>query len=122
VRHARETNFDKSLAGDESWFYYDYSHDSASLSSRGALLTRAPKKTESKKRMKSKIWSMSGIHSLLALTAGVRYNTKFFCPSVLADIERSLCDGKLRKTVRGIHLHLDNVRAHNAKQWRQEIA
>jgi hypothetical protein len=32
---------------------------------------------------------MSGIHSLLASPAGVQYNTKFFCASVLPDIERS---------------------------------
>jgi hypothetical protein len=29
VRYARETNVDKLLTGDESWFYDDYAHDSA---------------------------------------------------------------------------------------------
>jgi hypothetical protein len=29
LRHARETNFDTLLAGDESGFYYEYAHQSA---------------------------------------------------------------------------------------------
>jgi histone-lysine N-methyltransferase SETMAR len=52
----------------------------------------------------------------------VRYDAEFFCASVLPDIERNLCDGKHRKTLRGVYLHLDNVPAHNTKRSRQEIA
>jgi hypothetical protein len=56
------------------------------------------------------------------LTAGMRYDAEFFCASVLPAIERNLCDGKRRKTLRGVYLYLDNAHAHNAKGSPQEIA
>jgi hypothetical protein len=68
------------------------------------------------------IWSTSGIRSLLALLAGMRYDVEFFCASVLPGIERNLCDGKRRKTLRDVCPHLLNGPAHNAKRSRQEIA
>jgi hypothetical protein len=49
-------------------------------------------------------------------------NTELFCASVLPHIERNLCDGKQRKTLRGVYLYLDIIPAHNAKRSRQEIA
>jgi hypothetical protein len=45
-----------------------------------------------------------------------------FPVSVLSDIERNLCDGKRRKTLRGIYIHLDNALAHNVKRSQQEIS
>jgi hypothetical protein len=44
-----------------------------------------------------------------------------FCAFVLLDIEENLCDGKRRRTLQGVCLHLDNAPAHNAKWLRQEI-
>jgi hypothetical protein len=68
------------------------------------------------------VWLTSGIHSHLPLPAGGRYDAEFFFASVLPDIERNLCDGKHKKTLRGASFHLDNAPAHNAKRSRQEIA
>jgi hypothetical protein len=65
---------------------------------------------------------MSGIHNLLVLPAGMRDDAEFFCAFVLPGIERNLCDGKRRKTLRGVDLHLDDPPAHNVKRSRQEIA
>jgi hypothetical protein len=64
---------------------------------------------------------MSGIQSLLALPAGMRFGAELFCASVLPDNERNLCGGKRRKTVGGVYLHLVNAPAHNGKRPRQEI-
>jgi hypothetical protein len=76
---------------------------------------------KSRPRLVSTIWSTSGIHSLLALPAGMRYDAEFFYASVLPDIERNLYDGKPGKTLRGVYLHLETAPAHNAKPSRQEI-
>jgi hypothetical protein len=78
-------------------------------------------RVESKNCLVSIIWSTSGIHSFLVLPTEVWYNTEFFSASVLPDIERNLCDGKRRKTLRGVFLPLDNALAHNAKGSRKEI-
>jgi hypothetical protein len=118
VRHAKETNFEHFLTVDESWFYYEYPHDSVWAPSRATLPTRTSKKIETKKCHISIIWSTSGIHSLLALPAGVRYDAEFFCAFVLPDVERNLCDDKHWKTLGGVDLHLDNAPAHNPKRSR----
>jgi hypothetical protein len=68
------------------------------------------------------ICSTSGIHSLLASPAWMRYDAEFFYASVMTDIEKNLCDGKRRKTLRGVHLYLANAPTHNAKRSRQEIS
>jgi hypothetical protein len=52
----------------------------------------------------------------------MQYDAAFFCAAVLPDIERNLCDGKFRKTFRGVYLHLDNAPAHNTERSPQEIA
>jgi hypothetical protein len=67
------------------------------------------------------IWSTSGTHSLLALSAGMQYDAESFCTFVLLDIESHFCDGKRSKTLQGFYLHLDNALAHNAKRPREEI-
>jgi hypothetical protein len=68
------------------------------------------------------IYSRSGIHSLLAFLAGMRYDAAFFWASILPDIERKLWDSKRRRTFRGISLDLDDAPSHNAKGSRQESA
>jgi hypothetical protein len=44
VRHAKKRNFKYLLTGNESWFYYEYAHDSAWAPSRGLLPTRKAQK------------------------------------------------------------------------------
>jgi hypothetical protein len=68
------------------------------------------------------IWSTSGIHSVLALPARTPCEAGFFYASVLPDIERNLRDGRPKKALPRVYLHLDNAPAHNAKRPRQEIA
>jgi hypothetical protein len=48
VRHAKETNFEHLLTGDESWFYYQYTHDSAWAPSRATLPTQKEQKIQTK--------------------------------------------------------------------------
>jgi hypothetical protein len=52
----------------------------------------------------------------------MRYDAEFFYVSVLTDLERNICDGKRRKTLRGFSLHLENAPARNAKRSRQQMS
>jgi hypothetical protein len=70
----------------------------------------------------SVMWWISGIWSLLTLPTGLWYSAEFFWIPILPDIERNLCGGEPRKTLRGIYLNLDNAPASKAKRSRQEIA
>jgi hypothetical protein len=93
--HAKETNVKHLLTGDESWFYHEYPDGSAWAPSRTTLPARKTQKIQTTKCLVSIIWSTSGIHSLLAWPAGMRYDPEFFCVSVLPDIKRNLCDGRV---------------------------
>jgi hypothetical protein len=74
-------------------------------------------KIDSEKCMISIIWSISGIHSLLALTNGMeyKYNSQSFCQHVILDIQQSICSSIRRKPLKGILWHLDNAPAHNSR-------
>jgi hypothetical protein len=50
----------------------------------------------------------------------MRYDVEFFCASVLLDIDWNLYEGKRRRALRGVCLHLDSAPAHNPKRS-QEI-
>jgi hypothetical protein len=122
VWHARETGIDNLLTNDESWFSYDCAHDLALAPWRATLPIPTPRPIQTKKCLVSCIWSAAGTGSLLALSARLRYDAEFFCPSVLPDFEKNIYEGSRRKSHRRINLHADNARAHNAKQLQQEIA
>jgi hypothetical protein len=77
---------------------------------------------QTNKYLVSIIWLASGIHTLHALPTGMRYDAAFFCACVLPDIERNLSDGKRKKMLRGVYLHLDNAAVHKTKHPRQENA
>jgi hypothetical protein len=104
MRYPKELYFEHLLTSDESWFYYEYPYDSAWASSKATLPTRKHIKFRSKSPV-SIIWSTSNIHSVPALPAGRRYDAKFLCASILPDIERNLCDGRRKKTLRGVYFH-----------------
>jgi hypothetical protein len=57
ARRAKETNFEYLLTDDESWFYYEYRHDSAWAPSRSTPSTRKAQKIQTKK--------MPGFHYLV---------------------------------------------------------
>jgi hypothetical protein len=67
--HAKETNFEYILTDNESWFYYEYSHDSAWVLTEATLPTRKVQTIQTKKCLVFIIWSTFGIHSFLALPA-----------------------------------------------------
>jgi hypothetical protein len=120
VHHVKEINFEHLLTDDESWFYYEEPHDSASAPSTATLPTRKMQKIKTKTCMVSVTESLSNSRSLLALPAWMWYGAEPFCASVLPSIERNLCD-KRRETLGSVNLYLDNAPVHNAKQSRQEL-
>jgi hypothetical protein len=122
IRHAKETNFEHSLTGDGSWFYIPSISMIWIGPHQGPLFRLEKHRKFRPKGLVSIIWSISGVHSLLALSAGMRYDAEFFCAFVLLEIKSNLCDGKHRNTLRCVCLHLGNALAHNTRQSRQEIA
>jgi hypothetical protein len=66
-------------------------------------------KIDSVKGMISIIWFISGIHSLLALAKGMKYNSQSFCQDVIPDIQQTICSSSHRKTLKDILVHSDNA-------------
>jgi hypothetical protein len=59
-------------------------------------------KIDTEKCIISIIWSISGIHSLHALTKGKKYNSECFCQHVIPDIQQNICSSSRRKTLKRI--------------------
>jgi hypothetical protein len=59
------------------------------------------------------IWSISGIHSLLALTKGMKEHSQYFGQDVSPDVRQNIRSPSRKKTLKGILLHLDNALAHD---------
>jgi hypothetical protein len=74
--------------------------------------------------MISIIWSISGIHSLLALTKDMKYISQCFCQHVIPDIhiQQNICSSSRSKTLKDILLHLDNAPAHNSRLSSEKLA
>jgi hypothetical protein len=73
-------------------------------------------KIDTGKCMISIIWSISGIQRLFALTKGLKYNSQYFCPDVIPDIQQRICSSSQENTEwYSILLHLDNAPDHNSR-------
>jgi hypothetical protein len=75
------------------------------------------------KCMISMIWSISGIHSLLALTERMKYksNSQYFCQHVISDIQRNIWSSGRRKTLKDLFLRLDIAPSHNSPPFSEKI-
>jgi hypothetical protein len=123
VRHAKETNFEHLLGGDELWFYYKYRYDSAWAPSRAIF--RFGKHRKFRRKMPGSHYLVDVKHPqspCFACRDAVQCGVLLCICSALPDIERSLCDGKRREALRGVYLHLNDTPIHSAKRSQKEIA
>jgi hypothetical protein len=105
------------LSRGKPWFFLEYPHDGVWAASRDEIPEIPMAKIETEKCMISIIWSISGIHSLFALTKGMKYKYNFqsFCQHVFLDIQQNICSLSRRKALNDIILHLSNASAHNSR-------
>jgi hypothetical protein len=86
LKENQETGFVNIITGDESWFYFEYLHQSVWVPSRDEVPERIKQKIDMKKCLISAIWSVNGIHSLLDVPKETIHNTTFFCNVVIPDL------------------------------------
>jgi hypothetical protein len=79
LKENQKTGFANAITCDESWFYFEYLHQSVEVASRDEVPERIKQKIDMEKCLLSTIWSANGIHSLLDVPKGTTYNTTFFC-------------------------------------------
>jgi hypothetical protein len=73
AQHCQATDFVNFLSEDESWFLLEHPHYGIETESRDEVREILMTKIGTEKCMISIIWSISGIHSLLALTKDMKY-------------------------------------------------
>jgi hypothetical protein len=108
-------DFEHIITGDESWFYLYNLLDSASAESRDTLPERVRRKIDTEKCLISVLWSFSGIHHLIDMPPGMKYNSSFFCDVVMPGLIQNMTSSSRRKTLKLFFIHLDNARPHNSK-------
>jgi hypothetical protein len=93
LKENQKTGFANIITSDESWFYFEYSHQSVWVPSRDEVPERIKQKIDTKKCLDSVIWSVNGIHSLLGVPKGTPYNTTFFCNVAIPDFLENIRAG-----------------------------
>jgi hypothetical protein len=86
------------MKGDESWFFFDYPHDSAWDGYRDQLPVRIKPEIEAEKCLISVIWSANGINSLVDVPKGELYNSSFFRDVVVPSLIDNICSRSRRKS------------------------
>jgi hypothetical protein len=120
-QHCQATDFVNVLTEDESWFLLEYPHHGIWAASRDEELETFMTTIDTEKWMISIIWFICGIHSLLALTKGMEYNSEYFCQQAIPDIQQDICSSSRMKTLKDILLHLENAGAHNSRLSSEKI-
>jgi hypothetical protein len=115
LKKDKEKDFRNGLAGNESWFYFEYLHHSAWAISRDEMSEIIKHKIDTEKCLVSIIWSVNGIHSVLGLPKGTTHNSAFFCDWIMPDLVENFCAQDRRKTHEGIVAHLNNACPHSSK-------
>jgi hypothetical protein len=117
LQPCQATDFVNFLIWDESWSVLEYSYSSVWAASRDDVPETDMTEIDIVMGMISIIWSISGIHGLLTLTKGMKYNSQYFCQHVILDthINQYICSSSRRKTLKEILLDLDNAPAHNSR-------
>jgi len=115
LRVLQDTPHRNIVTGDESWFNFDIPIKSAWAERREDLPCLPQLEIGTKKSLVSIFWSPEGLHSLLILPHGTTYNAAYFCDTVVPNLRSEICTQRRRRTLRGIVIHMDNARPHNAK-------
>jgi hypothetical protein len=119
--HCQTTDFVNFLTWDQPWLFLDYPHFGIWAASRDEAPKTPMTKHDTENCMISIIWSISGIHSLLRLTKGMKYNSQYFCQHVIPHIQQNICSSSRRKSLKDILLHLDKATAHNLRPSSEKI-
>jgi hypothetical protein len=87
---AEQTDFERIITEDKSWFFVLYPHDSTWAGFRDEFPQRVRQDIESAKCLISILWSVNGMHSLIEISKGITYHAVFFCeqidPNVVVNI------------------------------------
>jgi hypothetical protein len=111
------------LTGDEPWFFLEYPRYGVWTAFRDAIPETPMTRIETEKCMISILWSISGMHSQLAFTKGMKskYNSQYFCQHIIPDIQQNICSSSRRNILKAILLHLGNAPAHNSQLSSENI-
>jgi hypothetical protein len=75
--------FEYVITGDEFWFYSYNRPDAAWAASRDELPERIEGKIDTEKCLISVLWSLNGIHHLIDVPRGMKYDSSSFCDAVM---------------------------------------
>jgi hypothetical protein len=119
LKEDQKNGFTQVIAGNESWFYFDYFHQLVWVLSRDEIPERIKPKIDTEKCIISVIWSVNGIHSLLDVPKGTTHNRTFFCDVVVPDLHEHVHAHSRRLILKRVLMHLDNARLHNSKKYNE---
>jgi hypothetical protein len=107
------TDSERSVTGDESWFFLYYPHPAVWVASRSDVSHRVKHKMTQRSAFISIFWSVHGIHSLADVPKGTMCRTVFFTDVVMSSLIKNITSRNRRKTMKGCLIHMDNSPPHS---------
>jgi hypothetical protein len=100
LEQQRPMDFEHIITEDESWFYLCNPPDSAWAKSRDMDPERIRRKIDTELRLISVLWSVNGIHHLIDVPPGMKYNSSSFCDVDMPGLIQNMTSRSRRKTLK----------------------
>lgn len=109
-----KSDFKFVITGDESWFYFNYSHTHLWSHDNDNVPQRVNLGTCSSKLMLTIMWSVDEFFVVEWLENGMKFNSQYFCNIILEKLIEKICFHGWNPKIRKFLLHVDNARPHNS--------
>jgi hypothetical protein len=102
LQENQKTDFASVMRDNESWFLFEYPHQSIWVSFRDEVPEKIKRKNHIEKCLISLILLVNGMHSLVDVPKGITHNTIFFYDVVFHDLLANVCAWSRRRTLKRI--------------------
>jgi len=105
---------EKTITGDQAWFYFDNPADEQWAASPEDVQRNASRTLQSKKVMVTILWGLKGYYIVEALPVDQKYNSIYFV-KLLQKLRDNLKATRGFKRIKIFYLHLDNAKVHRSQ-------
>ena len=110
------------ITGDQSWIYWDNPHTSQWVPQGNQRPIHEKHTIASKKSMITVFFGLRGFVLVNVLKKGERFNSAYMVNEILPSLSNEISKSRPKIGLKGIHIHIDNAKAHNSKMTMNEIS
>ena len=122
LKQNEKTFFKNIITGDESWFFFQYDYKFQYGKERSKIEYNIKPNFSLKKAMITIFFSGSGFLLVDALPKGAKFNSDYFCDTILEGLKKEIHRRRPKMLFKNIFLHMDNAKPHLSIKSREKIS